>query len=400
MDPGIDVPEVDLEDFLGLKAFHIVSAIGDPSLRERIMTAIQSCAGALSVLDDLDLSPHELADLETPNVAAWNGLAPEVRNVLVSVRATCDLLVSLFPAIQTSADIKAEDIENAFDSMTLPPSETGDGHRGRLIDGIVQGSTPSGAQGLGENVTTLVDVLKKDIVAFGNKLRNPQIVGERWFLLGEVHQFTGQCAQCLEALVATMLTAVSSEELSEMLPRYLDATMREIMLRGAATDLLFDVNQFNDAIARAPADELPILVGGLVERLNKLSMAAAYKLLKPQDKRAIIMIRIFLNAWETKPDAAATVRNEVEGFAKFLSLMRDLNWRESLMDHDKRTLLRLQRMLAAGVSTEEMFPQMKQLYGSFDLIDDRVRAMRYGIKIRPDEMRRVIFEAQSRFFGR
>jgi hypothetical protein len=183
------------------------------------------------------------------------------------------------------------------------------------------------------------------------------------------------------------------------LPRYLDATMREIMLRAAATDLLFDVNQFNEAIARAAPDELPILVGGLVERLNELSTTPAYKLLKPQDKRAIIMFRIFLKSWESKSDVA-TVRNEVEGFSKFLSLMRDLNWRESLMDHDKKTLLRLQKMLASGASADEMLPQMRRLYGSFDLIDDRIRAVRYGIKIRSDELRRVVFEAQARFFGR
>jgi hypothetical protein len=393
VDAGDDEPAVDLEDFLGLRAHQIVLAIPEASLRMRVLTAIQTCADTLEALDAVDLSPHELAALETPNVAAWNALAPDVRNILVTVRGTCDQLVALFPSTGPSIADTSELAPDIF-------AETSGAHvqRGRLIDDIVQGSSKT-AESLGEGITTLVEVLKKDIVGFGNKLRNPQIVGDRWFLLGEVHQFLGQCAQCLEAIVASMLSGVSSELLSDMLPRYLDATMREIMLRGAITDLLGDINQFNDAIARAPRDELSILVDGLVDRLTELARTAAYKLLKPQDKRAIIMVRIFFNSWETKSDVK-TVRNEVEGFAKFLALMRDLNWRENLIDHDRRALLKIQKMLASGAPLDEIVPQLRQLYGAYDPLDDRIRAVRIGIRPSPDELRRLIFEAQSRFSGR
>src|SRR5258708_38351656 len=69
-----EVEPISLEDFLGLKAHHIVIAIQDGGLRERVLNAIEACAKALAAVDDIDLSPHELADLETPNVAAWSAL--------------------------------------------------------------------------------------------------------------------------------------------------------------------------------------------------------------------------------------------------------------------------------------------------------------------------------------
>jgi hypothetical protein len=267
------------------------------------------------------------------------------------------------------------------------------GGRGKLIDGIVKSSTERELDGLADNVGTLIDVLKRDILGFGEKLRNPQVVGDRWFLLGEVHQFVGQCAQCLEAVVATMLSAVASGHLGDMLPRYVDGTKREVMLRRAVVDLAHDLTHFNDAISKAPDANLGVFVSGLRARLQLFSGTPAYRFLKPQDKRAVILMRIFLNTALNKGVEPQTLRNEVEGFSKFLALLRDISWRDILADYDRRTIQELQLRLAAGAGPGEILPFLESVYGSHDALDDMIRSMRKRVAPQRDLLQHALAEA-------
>jgi hypothetical protein len=374
MAPG--APGIDLGAFLGTNAWRVVSTLPDRGLRERMTQSIAAAAAALVAVDKLDLAPHELADLETPNVEAWNALAPDVRTVLVTVRSSCDTIIGLFPPSGKTQEQDAEMLDpfGLFASDEEPTAPGGG--RGQLIDGIVKSSTERELDGLADNVGTLVEVLKRDILGFGEKLRNPQVVGDRWFLLGEVHQFVGQCAQCLEAIVATMLSAVATGNLGDMLPRYVDATKREVLLRRAVVDLAHDLSHFNGAFAKAPDANLGVFVSGLRARLQLFSATPAYGFLKPQDKRAVILMRIFLNTALNKGVEPQTLRNEVEGFEKFLALLRDISWRDILADHDRRLVGELQLRLAAGAGPGDILPYLESVYGSYDGLDELIRSMR------------------------
>jgi hypothetical protein len=389
-----EVFAVDLEDFLGMKAYKVVEEIADRERRGRVISAIQSCAKTLQILDDLDLSPHELADLETPNVAAWEALAPDLRDVLVAVRGTCDYVVSLFPSSGERPEKEAE-FTDPFGS--LEDEDTMSGLRGQLIDNIVQGSSDKDDTNIGDSITMLTEVLRNDTVGFGGKLRNPQVVADRWFLLGEVHQFLGQCAQCLEALVATILSGVSNEALGEMLPRYLDVSMRAIMLRKAVVDLAYDMEQFNIRIGQLEARDVPAAHAALVGQLQAFSTTAEYKLLKPQDKRAVILFRIFLNGWAQKGSDAEVLRQEVEGFAKFLALMRDISWRDVLGDHDKKKLKEVRRLLTSGSRLAAIMPALLEVYGNSEPLDEAIRSIvRKRVAPPREELTRLITEAEAR----
>jgi hypothetical protein len=377
---------IELEDFLGLKAYRIVTAIPDEHVKEGVMNAVEACARALNAVDEVDLSEQELADLETPNVAAWSALASDVRNVLLAVRSSSEFLVGLFPAGGTETN---DSFAFDFEDETM---------RAAHVEKIVRGSSQT--EEIGEGVRMLVGVLQRDIVSLGEKLRNPAVVGDRWFLLAELHQFLGQCAECLEAIVATVLNAATTEDLGEVLPRYLDTSARNVMLRSAVVDLAHDVDEYNRAIARAEAEDLLILASGLIERLNQFSTTPAYKFLKPQDKRAVILVRIRLNDWSQKKGDATSIRNEVEGFSKFLALMRDLNWRDALAEHDRRIIAKVRGLLRGGARIDEIMPQLQQMYGRDDAIDDRLRAFRLGLKPAPDELRRALEATEAKLAGR
>ena len=71
----------------------------------------------------------ELADLETPNVAAWNALAPDVRNVLLAVRQACDQLVELFPPPPPSLrELDTTGFDEAFTLIEDRESKVGRRH--------------------------------------------------------------------------------------------------------------------------------------------------------------------------------------------------------------------------------------------------------------------------------
>lgn len=374
----------EVAEFLGPKGCAVVVEVADPSLQGRIVEALQSCIGTLKSVDGIDLSPQELADLETPNVAAWEALAPEVRNVLVAVRRTADSLGRLFPA-----DSAVQQADSDFSFADFGAVE-------HSVDEIVRGANSDGKESISEGVRMLANVLEQEIIGLGQKLRNPAVVGDRWFLLAELHQFLNQCAQCLEAVVATILNALTPEALDEVLPRYVDATNRAARLRMLVTDLCWDMDQLNVAIAHASDDELSILAQGIAARLNAFSSTVGYKSLSPSDKRAIILFRIFLNGWEKKGSDAAMMRNEVEGFCKFLALMRQLNWNESLAEHDRNRLSTIRGALASGTALPGVISSLMTVYGRSDPLDDRIRAIRLGIPAKVDELIRMLSEAEGR----
>lgn len=369
--------------FLGPKAYGLVTSVPDAELRERMVTALTACAEGLTVIDSLDLSPHELSDPETANVSTWEALAPHVAKILVQVRGTGDRLVALFPeGTNDFADdeVSASDLEAAFDLMAnAEGSDDGVGssltRRDRGLDLVVQTASASNLGQVGDGIRTLVQVLHQDIVLLGQKLRTPQIVGDRWFLLGELHQFLHQCAQCLEAIVATVLGALTDEQLDDVLPRYTNATGRAVKLRTASTRLGYQVEELNQAIGRAPIEDIPILILALEEALNAFSLQPTYKYLRPLDKRPIISFRVYLSTWQKRRQTLDEVRHQVEGFSKFLALMGDLNWREQLAHHDALHLANARTVLESEMDLELALPYLRKVYGRSPAIDRELHAI-------------------------
>ena len=54
-----------LGEFLGPRALAVVKSIEDSSIRDRVMEALQACANGIAVVESLDISKHELAELGT-----------------------------------------------------------------------------------------------------------------------------------------------------------------------------------------------------------------------------------------------------------------------------------------------------------------------------------------------
>lgn len=371
--------ELGASEFLGKRATRAVYAIEDPVVRERVIRAILVCDDALEVVDALDLTPHELALDDGPDLATWNALAPDVRNILVAARDAGTKLLELFPApaqeVRHTATLDI-DIEHAFDEMASgsAPDPIRD-KRDHEIDAIV--GTVSGAvdeKAVGGAIATLAGMLQDDFANFGLRLRSPQLVADRWALLGELQEMRSKCAQCLEAVVATILEAFTHEELEQVLPRYLSGTRRAQRLRTALVDLEHDVLLLNEQAQVGQAGDLSAIRQALLLRLHEFAELPVYAMVRPLDKRAIIQFRLELERTEPAPATVLPLRRAIEGFSKFLEVIRSINERDVLLRTDFGHLQTIRMLLESEEGVDAVRPLLREVYGRDPSLDVFVRA--------------------------
>lgn len=376
--------------FLGPRATEIVEAVADPSIKERCVDAIRACHLALQVVEALDLSEHELADPGTPDLSTWNALATPTRNVLMATRRAADRLSNLFGADEPSSRAPtSQDIEDAFDLMeaggTLGPIRD---KRSVEIEDIV-----SDERDVSRAIGALASMLHADFLRFGQRLRNPALVSDRWALLGELHEFRSKCARCLEAVVATVIRWISTEDPEEILPCYHGATMQAVLLRCAAVDLKHEIRAHQEALRAegVETERIAAVRARLSATLDDLAKRPVYEFLRPIDKRQIVLFRIFLGGASC---TGIEMRRRLEGFSKFLEVMGEINQRQELVKHDAHHL-DLAAHALIDRRPEDAGRHLALVYGRNPTLDETVRRLREGARLDPDETLQRIVETRA-----
>ncbi|MBK8010013.1 MAG: hypothetical protein IPK13_01580 [Deltaproteobacteria bacterium] len=388
----------DLDEPLGSRTLDIIQDIEDDSLRDKVEESLHACTEALEVVDGLELCEHEMADVfETANLATWNALAPKVRDLMKAVRSACDVLLRIFPVreeapsdfvldefddfsgdhVDLGVSISANpgvDESSLFDSSATRGSKP----RAQQIDDLVSLASSRVSEAIAEAVAGLTDILERSFIEFGEKLRNPRIVADRWFLLGELHDFKRNCTECLEAIMASVLHAFSEEPIEELLPRYASATTRALTIRACIVDLDHDLDFYNEAFQQIDAD-LPQLVSVVEERMNRFAASPAYAILEPSDRKAAILFRLHLARARAGAESWASVRDHLEDYTKYLTMMRTVNRPEILDHHDRSHLEAAQMILDSGVSdAKTAMTSLFLVYGRAEGLDACIRLVRGG----------------------
>lgn len=395
--------DIELASFelLGRRAAQAVYEISDPAVRDQVTRAVIICDDALEVVDALDLTPHELSTDDLAPLDMWNALAPDARNILLGMRSASERLLALFPAppeveLPDTSTVDV-DLDKAFDAM-----EQGDlpepirDRRDREIDEIVDGvSTSHTFEEVGRAISALAGMLQSDFVSFGQRLQNPAVIGDRWFLLSELQEMRQKCSQCLEAVVATVLKAFAKEDLETVLPRYRSAVRRAQQLRVAVTDLTLDVGLLNEQAARGSEGDLRAIRHALILRLNEFAEDGCYLHVRPLDKQQMITFRRFLAAAEVKPETMTELRRSVEGFAKFLEVMWAINDREVLTRSDKGHLQTVSMLLESEEEVGTTADDLNAVYGRDPELDTLIRQLREGISLEPEALLSVVNRVQA-----
>ena len=385
--------------FLGPRGLAVVAAIAGLEERYRVINAVRIVSEALAVVDRLDLSPYELVEDETPSLAAWNALAPRVKDALVAANQAAQRMLELFPDAEPDPGPLDFDIDAAFDAwggFELPDPIRD--QRDVEIDEIMAGA--DGARsftGTIPAVSTLLKMLQNDIGAFGERLRNPRVVADRWFLLGELHELKSKCTQALEAVVAALLGPYTHDDPQLVLPRFAGAARRAINLRTAVVDLSYDIERLDLAARGAGVESAEGVRHGTILRLKAFSEHPAYRFLRPLDRREVIRCRVRLQGLKLDITTLSRFRQELEGFSKFLEVMRNINDREVLEVRDRSALLTAKMLLESEEDELTVQPLLEEVYGRNRELDFLVRGLRRREPIDGEVLLAKIDDVLSRF---
>jgi hypothetical protein len=356
-----------LTQLLGVEGAQVLARIDDPDESGRAHAALDSVAQALEVVRRLDLSPHELADSGAWDLSAWNALAPEVRTLLVAVRSTVDRLRTLYPPPTSteSGDLGSADIDMAFDD--LDDDEGFGPERGPQVDAALADET-----GPVPVIAALTGMLDADLRKFGQRMRSPQLVAERWSLLGELHELKGTCVQCLDAVAAAILRPWTDQAVESFLPDYASALTRTIRLRSRIVDLHAEAKELQFILSH-DADQAELVFRRIEDLLRGFAADPAYEDLRPLDKQQILQFRIWL--MQAAPEWSGGA-HRLEDFVRFLEVMQDINRRETLRQHDREKLELVIMLLESDEPIESVKLELESLYGRWEPLDRLLRGWR------------------------
>lgn len=352
-----------LVGLLGDRGATVLTRIPDDAERERALSGLEAVASALEAVRRLDLSPHELADGGNWDLSAWNALAPEVRTLLVSVRGAVDRLRGLFPPTesQPSVDLSSSDLEFAFAESDFGPE------RGPQVDrALAEETSPVPV------LEALTGMLEEDLLKFGQRMRSPQLVADRWALLGELHELKSNCVQCLDAVAAAILRPWTDQPVEQWLPDYASAATRVVRLRSRIVDLHREAGELQ-ALLREDPEQDALAFRRMEEMLRQFAADPAYGDLRPLDKQQILLFRHWL--MQAAPSWSSG-RLRLEDFVRFLEVMQDINRREVLRDHDREKLDVAIMLLESDEDLDAVMPQLEPVYGRWYPLDDLIRAWR------------------------
>jgi hypothetical protein len=242
-------------------------------------------------------------------------------------------------------------------------------------------------------------MLQSDIAQFGVRLRNPRVTADRWFLLGELQEMRSKCTQCLEAIVASMISSYTDEDLKTVLPRYATSTRRAIRLRTLVVDLSFDISRLNAALPGANVAQAGAIRTALADRLAAFADSSSYPDIRPQDKRTLIDFRQRLTAYTDVGAQMRQLAQDVEGLSKFLEVMRAINQREVLLSNDHDRLQTIRMLLESEVDVEDIESHLEDVYGRWPPLDDFVRLVRQQRYPEPEDVLPTVVEAQESLRG-
>lgn len=361
--------------FLGPEATQVVESISDPTLRLRAIQAVNHCAEALESVDRLNLDKHEAATVDSDGLVLWEQLAPLVRNVLVTVGRAGDRLKELFPVDEPLVTAEL-DLDAAFDEFEEEADPIRD-QREDTIDTLLR-QVQSTEVEVALAIDALASMLQRDFVRFGQRLRIPKVTVDRWVLLGELQELKSKCQNCLEAVVAAIISSFGRQDLSTMLPRFKDATQRAVRLRAAYVDLEHEVQRLNARVKTATAVEATALRDALTGRLSVFLESEAYGYVRPADRRELSKFRLALTQHKGQITDLMGFRQLVEGFEKFLEVARSVSRRETLGHHDRSAVQTALMLWESEEEPEVIFEELSELYGRDPELDALLRDHRDG----------------------
>lgn len=347
----------------------------EKELRERVVRLLLSSAEAILKLADLDLVRHE-ADEEQGGhtLALWEELAPVMGSTVGQVNELIANASSEFPPPPDSDPL--DNLDDAFGPAKAQAEAADEGPQSTEVE-------------IARLVGAVCSGMRRDVARLGERLRNPQVMGDVWMLISDLLEFRGRVRAGLGELVYQVCCFVGEVDRQDVIPGYTAELEASIIVRQATSNLAFLFRGHTKRIAASADDRIIAALQDALKDLHAYSRTRALPALRTSDKRIFLETRATLyKLVKATPVRSREIKNAVENLARFLDSMSVVSRRENLRLHDRAQLAKVGRHLEAAqfnlgtseVARAELSDAVRaasRLYGRDVQLDAYLRAQRH-----------------------
>jgi hypothetical protein len=288
-----------LENILPPRLGAILALEPDVAFANRLRRVLESAARAISKLGELDLVKYEetLPLEDTADLSLWEELAPVVAETLANVSALIEEIDADFPEGEVAIEDRQDEV------MDLIRAASSD--------------------------------LRGEVSHFGQRVRDPSVVGDRWNLVIELQSFRFQFRNRIGNMVFEVASRLGECQRREVEPGYDVALATTLVIRSTTADLQRLMHSRMQKVAEAAPEDVEWNVQQIDKELNAFGRTAAWRALRAQDKRVIIEFRHRLRKILTPDLTKFELLSLIEPFVEFIDGFREVNQRELLIQHDQ-----------------------------------------------------------------
>ncbi len=340
-----------LDDLLPPRLAEILDGLPDADFAARLRAVHEAAARAIGRLGDLDLGRYEDSPLDGPSdLSLWEEVAPHLGATVGDVNGLLAELAVQFPPDQMYSDRR-------------------------------QGEIDSMAQALG-------DQLKMDVQSFGQRMRDPHVVSDRWNLLAELQAFRFKFREHIGSMVYDTASVLADCHRSEVEPGYQEDLKSALAVRSTTSDLRRLMRARLNQLNEAEMEDVEWNAQQLEKELDMFGRTPAWRALRAQDKKRALEFRQDLRGLPVGSMRKSDLVGILAPFVDFVESFDQVNKRDMLLQHDREVVaaigVALEQALtvASSDSTEaqrlflDALKQGQGLYGRSGELDGFLRRMR------------------------
>jgi hypothetical protein len=322
----------------------------DAPFAGRLKRVLEAGARAISHLGEIDLIKFEdgITLDGTADLSLWEEVAPVVGSTIADVNAMVAEIDVAFPEGEVMIDDRQEGVLQ-----------------------VIQGAAAD---------------LKRAVMEFGQRVRDPSVVGDRWNLIAELQSFRFRFRNRIGSMAFEAATRLGECKRREVEPGYDEALAATLVVRSTTADLRRLVHARIHKVGEAAAEDLEWNVQQTEKELIAFGRTAAWRVLRAQDKKVILEFREQMRQLLGKQVLKADMLRLLEPFVEFVDSFKAINQRELLGQHDQEVQASvgvvLERAMSAARYEEQQLAFVEavglgqSLYGRNEEFDAFLRKLR------------------------
>ncbi len=287
---------------LSPRLVELLDAIRDQALAEKLRKVYRAAATAMQRLSDIDLVKYQSEGLDdsAADLSLWEEVAPVIRDTLMEVNALLMVIREQFvnSAPLSLGDRKAAAAESALISMQ--------------------------------------QLLAQEVTHFGERIRSPSVVSDRWTLLVDLQTFRTKFREQIGEMVHASASSFGDVSKAEVVPFFQQDLNAAITVRGTVSDLIRIITARIEKISEAEREDVQWNAQQLEKELDLFGKTPAYRTLRAQDVRTLLLFRHKLAQLAQDPHLPKQdLLSAVTPFGDFVRSLALVNRRDMLIEHDR-----------------------------------------------------------------